>query len=71
VTVDGKEEPLLRANFIMQGVALAPGQHTVEFRFATPVTTLWVSASALAIGLLLTGLLVLFPGSPKAPTIPE
>jgi Bacterial membrane protein YfhO len=71
VTVDGKEEPLLRANFIMQGVALAPGQHTVEFRFATPVTTLWVSASALAIGLLLTGLLVLFPGSPKAPSIPE
>ena len=34
VTVDGDERPLVRANYLFRGVALEPGQHTVEFRYA-------------------------------------
>jgi hypothetical protein len=33
VTVDGKAASLLRCNYIMRGVQLAPGEHTVEFTF--------------------------------------
>jgi hypothetical protein len=33
VTVDGKPASLLRCNYIMRGVQLAPGAHTVEFSF--------------------------------------
>ena len=33
VTVDGKPASLLRCNYIMRGVQLAPGAHTVEFTF--------------------------------------
>ncbi|MCC6231804.1 MAG: hypothetical protein IT580_04130 [Verrucomicrobiales bacterium] len=46
VLVNGKEEPLLRANFIMRGVYLPAGKHTVEFKFQPPLTTLWVSLGA-------------------------
>src|SRR5262249_19637991 len=38
VSVDGKPEMVLRCNFLMRGVQLAPGDHTVEFRFAPPIT---------------------------------
>jgi len=44
---------LLRCNYLMRGVALPPGAHTVEFRFAPPVNTLYVSLAALVVGLLL------------------
>jgi hypothetical protein len=33
VTVDGQPATLLRCNYIMRGVHLAPGAHTVEFTF--------------------------------------
>jgi hypothetical protein len=53
VFVDGKEEPLLRANFIMRGVYLTPGKHEVEFRFDPPTGTLWLSAISMMGGLAL------------------
>ena len=31
VRVDGKPQPLLRCNYIMRGVYLEPGAHTIEF----------------------------------------
>jgi len=36
VMVDGQPAALLRCNYIMRGVQLAPGAHTVEFTFQIP-----------------------------------
>ncbi len=48
VFVDDKQEPLLRANFIMRGVYLTPGKHRVEFRFEPDRGSLWFSTAAMA-----------------------
>ncbi len=61
VRVDGQPAPLLRCNFIMRGVQLQPGEHTVEFRFQPPVVGLYVSLAAVLIGLGLVGFLLLSP----------
>lgn len=58
VWVDGKQEGLLRCNYIVRGVYLAPGQHTLEFRFRPPIGALYVTWAATALGLVLCGLLV-------------
>jgi len=54
VIVDGKPSPLLRCNYIMRGVFLEPGDHTVEFHFEPPVNALYVSLSAIVVGAILT-----------------
>jgi len=58
VTVDGQPASLLRCNFIMRGVHLPAGAHTVEFRFSLPHGPLYVTLAAIAIGLVLIGLLI-------------
>ncbi len=66
VTVDGATTPLLKANYIMRGVALKPGEHTVEFRFQPDARPLWISLSAWVVGLACLGLLLLTrPASPR------
>jgi uncharacterized membrane protein YfhO len=55
VFVDGKPEQLLRCNYLMRGVYLQAGSHTVEFRFAPPVTPFYVSLTAVVVGVLLLG----------------
>ncbi len=59
VSVDGKPGNLLRCNYLMRGVYLQPGTHTVEFRFEPPVNTLYVSLGAVLVSVLLIGYLVL------------
>jgi hypothetical protein len=66
VWVDGKPETLLRCNYLMRGVYVQPGPHTVEFRFEPPVGTFYVSLAAVFISLLLIGYLAL--GRGKEPT---
>jgi hypothetical protein len=51
VSVDGKPVELLRANYIMRGVYLTPGQHTVEMHFRPKVGPLYVTLAAIVIGL--------------------
>ncbi|MGZ8900491.1 MAG: YfhO family protein, partial [Limisphaerales bacterium] len=51
VTVNGKDEILHRANYIMRGVPLAAGQHTVTMRYSQPMTGLYVSLVGMAVGL--------------------
>ena len=58
VFVDGKPASLLRCNFIMRGVYLTPGAHTVEFKFSLPLGLLYVSLSAIGVGILLCGFLL-------------
>lgn len=48
VRVDGQDEPLLRANYVMRGVYLTPGAHEVEFRFEPSARTLWISLAAVS-----------------------
>jgi hypothetical protein len=57
VFVDGKAAPLLRCNYIMRGVHLERGEHTVEFRFEPPHETLYVSLAAIGLGGVLLGVL--------------
>jgi hypothetical protein len=51
VWVDGRPDTLLRCNYIMRGVHLQAGAHTVEFRFQPPVGALYVSLAAILFGL--------------------
>lgn len=67
VLVDGKEERLLRCNFLMRGVQVPPGSHQVEFRFEPPMRALYVSILGVVIGLVLVGCLVFV----KEPPPPE
>jgi hypothetical protein len=53
VSVDGKPAELLRCNFIMRGVYLTPGSHTVEFSFSLPHGPLYVTLAAMGVGILL------------------
>jgi hypothetical protein len=60
VFVDGSPEKLLRCNYLMRGVYLLPGAHTVEFKFLPPVGLLYVSATAVILGLLGLGFLLVY-----------
>ena len=58
VLVDGKPTELLRCNFIMRGVFLPPGAHTIEFQFRLPNKPLYITLAAIAMGIFLIGLLI-------------
>ncbi len=57
VTVDGKPAALLRCNFIMRGVQVPAGTHTVEFQFSLSHKLLYVSLAAMGLAVLLGGFL--------------
>ncbi len=58
VAVDGQPAELLRCNFLMRGVALPAGAHTVEFTFKADLKMLYVSLAATALGVGLLGLVL-------------
>ena len=58
VTVDGQPAELLRCNFLMRGVQLPAGPHTVEFRFKADVRMLYVSLVAIVLGMGLLGVVM-------------
>jgi hypothetical protein len=58
VWVDDKPSSLLRCNYIMQGVFVPPGRHTMEFRFQPPLKFLYISLASLVLGVLLGGYVV-------------
>jgi len=53
VLVDGKANPMLHCNYIMRGVFLTAGQHTVEFRFVQDYGLLYVSLAAMAVSVII------------------
>jgi hypothetical protein len=65
VSVDSKPEKLLRCNYLMRGVQVSPGQHVIEFRFAPPIGSLYVSLAAVVLALGLCGLLALYARRPS------
>ncbi|MGD0350542.1 MAG: hypothetical protein ABSB84_09550 [Verrucomicrobiota bacterium] len=58
VFVDGQPAELLRCNYIMRGVFLTPGAHTVEFKFSQPHKPLYTTLAAFGVGMLLCGFLL-------------
>jgi len=58
VWVDGQPATMLKANYLMRGLHLAPGEHEIVWRFQPPTEGLYVSVAAIFIGLALTGLTV-------------
>ena len=69
VRVDGQPAELLRCNFMMRGVYLPAGTHTVEFNFTLPHPLLYVTLAAMLLGILL-GVYLLIVGR-KAVTNPS
>jgi hypothetical protein len=55
VLLDGEPAPLLRANYLMQGVAVPEGEHTLEFRFDSPSFRAGATISLLSVVLLAAG----------------
>ena len=55
--IDGKPAKVLRCNYTMRGVCLQPGEHEIKFHFQPKITTLYISLSAWAAGLLIAGFL--------------
>jgi hypothetical protein len=58
VRVDGQNRALLRCNYVMQGVLIDPGSHTVEFEFTQSLGPLYASLSAIGTALLLLAFVV-------------
>jgi hypothetical protein len=65
VSVDQQPASLLRCNYIMRGVFLTPGEHTVEFRYHPSLTTLCFSLGGWALGALVAGFLACRPKCKK------
>jgi hypothetical protein len=57
VFVDGKQQTLLRCNYIMRGVEVSAGDHQVEWRFEPSTRSLYVSLVAILVGFGLIGVL--------------
>jgi hypothetical protein len=74
VRVDGKEESLLRCNFLMRGVQVPAGEHRIGFSYEPPNTGFFVSLGAVAIALGLCGVAAWWPSKaipPPAATPPD
>ena len=65
VTVDGQPARLLRCNYIMRGVQLPPGQHTVVFHFQPSLRGMKVTVASFALGIVLS-LMLFFVHPSKA-----
>ncbi len=61
VWVDGKPEELLRCNYLMRGVQVPAGTHSIEFRFVPSVRMFYISLAAVAVALAFIGFLVYSP----------
>jgi hypothetical protein len=53
VTVNGKPQPILRANLTQRAVALAAGKHSLHFRFASPIVHAGLGVSTASLLLLM------------------
>jgi uncharacterized membrane protein YfhO len=61
VRVDGAKSALLRCNYIMRGVRLTAGSHTVRFHFEPPIWPLYFSLAGIGLGAVIWGMLLAAP----------
>jgi hypothetical protein len=66
VWVDGKPADLLRCNYIMRGVFVPAGEHSIEFKFAPSLVPLYITLAGCFSGVLLL-LYVCLPRPAAAP----
>jgi len=71
VFVDGTKGKLLRCNYIMRGVALAPGNHKVEFRYEPTLRGLHSTLAGLALGIVLCFVMPFVPARREGSTSPS
>lgn len=72
VTVDGKDARLLRANFIMRGIALPAGSHEVVMYYEPPLKGLYLSTGAILVALAAVAMLAFVgPGEQKAAPVQD
>lgn len=69
VTVDGQPATLLRCNYLMRGVQVPAGKHTIEFRYEPPVTGLYITTAAIVIALFLLGVVLFTRHADGAPPV--
>jgi hypothetical protein len=60
VTIDGQPTHLYHANYIMQGVFVPAGKHTVEYQFSMPSKPFYVTVTAILFGLALCGVMIFY-----------
>jgi hypothetical protein len=58
VWVDNKQASVLQCNYIMRGVYLEKGPHTVEFKYRPPLGPLYVTLGGWGVAILLAGFVV-------------
>jgi hypothetical protein len=56
--VDSRPADLLRCNYLMRGVQLAPGEHSVEFRFTAGERSLYITLASILAGLALIAFVI-------------
>lgn len=62
VFIDGKEVPLIQANYILRALPVPAGKHTIEFRCVDEVFNTWSKVSlwsSIFVGLVIMGLILL------------
>lgn len=69
VTVDGQPATLLRCNYLMRGVQVPAGKHAIEFRYEPPITGLYITTAAIALALLLLGVVLFTRHADGAPPV--
>jgi hypothetical protein len=69
VRVDHQPAKILRCNYIMRGVLLSPGSHTIEFRYKPSLKTLYVTLCAIGAGIAVGGYLIATRPPPAAPAV--
>jgi hypothetical protein len=65
VSVDGQPAPLLRCNYIMRGVYVPPGTHTVTFDYRLSNKPLYSTLAAIGLGFIMAAMLALFTWGKK------
>jgi len=58
VWVDNKQMPLLQCNYLVKGVYLEKGQHTVEWKFRPPNGSLFITLAGYGVLILIAGFVV-------------